>query len=60
MIPSIASATSIEVANDATYSFPLFLIAAALFSPIALGHAIRLLFGWHVMIENVVLPSATI
>jgi hypothetical protein len=34
-----------------------FLIAAALFSLIALGHAIRLLFGWHVMIENVVLPS---
>ncbi len=38
----------------------LFLIAAAVFSLIALGHAIRLLFGWHVMIENVVLPSATI
>jgi hypothetical protein len=37
-----------------------FLIAAALFSLIALGYAIRLLFGWHVMIENVVLPSATI
>ena len=31
-----------------------FLIAAAVFSLIALGHAIRLLFGWHVMVENVV------
>ena len=34
----------------------LFLIAAAVFSLIALGHAIRLLFGWHVMVENVVVP----
>jgi hypothetical protein len=33
-----------------------FLIAAAVFSLIALGHAIRLLFGWHVTIENVVVP----
>ena len=33
-----------------------FLIAAAVFSLIALGHAIRLLFGWHVMVENVVVP----
>jgi hypothetical protein len=33
-----------------------FLIAAALFSLIALGHAIRLLFGWHVTVENVVVP----
>jgi hypothetical protein len=32
------------------------LIAAAVFSLIALGHAIRLLFGWHVMVENVVVP----
>jgi hypothetical protein len=29
-----------------------FLIAAALFSLIALGHAIRLLFGWHVMMRT--------
>ena len=29
-----------------------FLIAAAVFSLIALGHAIRLLFGWHVTIET--------
>ena len=33
-----------------------FLIAAALFSLIALGHAIRLLFGWHVTVESVVVP----
>jgi hypothetical protein len=33
-----------------------FLIAAAVFSLIALGHATRLLFGWHVMVENVVVP----
>jgi hypothetical protein len=33
-----------------------FLIAAAVFSLIALGHAIRLLFGWHVMVESVVVP----
>jgi hypothetical protein len=32
------------------------LIAAAMFSLIALGHAIRLLFGWHVTVENVVVP----
>jgi hypothetical protein len=32
------------------------LIAAAVFSLIALGHAIRLLFGWQVTIENVVVP----
>jgi len=32
------------------------LIAAAVFLLIALGHAIRLLFGWHVTIENVVVP----
>ena len=29
-----------------------FLIAAAVFSLIALGHAIRLLFGWHVMVRT--------
>jgi hypothetical protein len=34
-----------------------FLITAAVFSLIALGHAIRLLFGWHVMVENVVVPG---
>ena len=33
-----------------------FLTAAAVFSLIALGRAIRLLFGWHVMVENVVVP----
>jgi hypothetical protein len=38
----------------------LFLITTAVFSLMALGYAIRLLFGWHVMTENVVLPSATI
>ena len=31
-----------------------FLTAAAVFSLIALGHAIRLLFGWHVTVENMV------
>jgi hypothetical protein len=30
-----------------------FLPVAAGSSLIALGHAIRLLFGWHVMVENV-------
>ena len=33
-----------------------FLIAAAVFSLIALGHAIRLLFGWQVTIGHVVVP----
>ena|SRR4029077_7070990 len=28
------------------------LIAAAVYSLIALGHALRLLFGWHVTVEN--------
>jgi hypothetical protein len=32
------------------------LIAAGVFSLIALGHAIRLLFGWHVTVENMVVP----
>ena len=32
------------------------LIAAAVFSLIALGHVIRLLFGWHVTVENMVVP----
>ncbi len=32
------------------------LIAAVLFSLIALGHAIRLFFGWHVAVENMVVP----
>jgi hypothetical protein len=32
------------------------LIAAAVFSLIALGHALRLLFGWHVTVESVVVP----
>jgi hypothetical protein len=36
-----------------------FLIAAAMFSLIALGHSIRLLFGWHVTVENVVVPVWT-
>jgi hypothetical protein len=31
-------------------------IAAAVFSLIALGHAIRLLFRWHVTVENIVVP----
>jgi hypothetical protein len=31
-------------------------MAAAVFSLIALSHAIRLVFGWHVMVENVVVP----
>ena len=35
------------------------LIAAAVFSLIALGHAVRLLFGWHVTVENVVAPVWT-
>ena len=33
-----------------------FLIAAVVFSLIALGHAIRLLFGWQVTIGDVVVP----
>ena len=33
-----------------------FLIAAAVFSLIALGHAIRLLFGWQITIGDVVVP----
>ena len=32
------------------------LIAVAVFSLIGLGHAFRLLFGWHVTIENMVVP----
>jgi hypothetical protein len=32
------------------------LIAAAVFLLIALGHAIRLLFSWHVTVESVVVP----
>jgi hypothetical protein len=32
------------------------LMAAAVFLVIALGHAIRLLFDWHVTVENVVVP----
>jgi hypothetical protein len=32
------------------------LITAILFLLIALGQALRLLFGWHVTVENVVLP----
>jgi len=32
------------------------LVTAAVFLLIALGHAIRLLFGWHVTVENVVVP----
>jgi hypothetical protein len=32
------------------------LIAAAVFSLIALGHALRVLFGWHVTVESVVVP----
>jgi hypothetical protein len=32
------------------------LIAAAVFSLIALGHALRLLLGWHVTVENMVVP----
>jgi hypothetical protein len=32
------------------------LIAAAVFLLIALGHALRLLFGCHVTVENVVVP----
>jgi hypothetical protein len=33
------------------------LIAAAVFSLVALGHAIRLLFGWHVMIGDLSVPA---
>ena len=32
------------------------LSATAVFSLIALGHAIRLLFGWHVTVANIVVP----
>jgi hypothetical protein len=32
------------------------LITAAVFALIALGHALRLLFGWHVTVESVVVP----
>ena len=32
------------------------LIAAAVFSLIALGHALRLLFGWHVVIGDLSVP----
>ena len=32
------------------------LIATAVFFLIALGHAIRFLFGWHVTVESVVVP----
>ena len=32
------------------------LITAAVFSLVALGHAVRLLFRWHVTVENVVVP----
>jgi hypothetical protein len=32
------------------------LIAPAVFLLIALGHAIRVLFGWHVTVESVVVP----
>ena len=32
------------------------LIAAVVFSLIALGHAIRLLLGWHVTVEKMVVP----
>jgi hypothetical protein len=35
------------------------LIAAAVFLLIALGHAIRLFFGWHVTVESVVVPVWT-
>jgi len=35
-----------------TFSF----ITATLFSLIALGHAVRLFYGWHVTIENLVVP----
>ncbi len=31
-------------------------IAAAMFSLIALGHAVRLIFGWHVKVESLVVP----
>ena len=32
------------------------LITAALFLLIAIGHALRLLFGWHVTVESVAVP----
>jgi hypothetical protein len=32
------------------------LSATAVFLLIALGHALRLFFGWHVTVENVVVP----
>jgi hypothetical protein len=32
------------------------LIAVAVFLLIALGHVMRLLFGWHVTVESVVVP----
>jgi hypothetical protein len=32
------------------------LIAAVVFSLISLGHFLRLLFGWHVTVERVVVP----
>jgi hypothetical protein len=32
------------------------LIAAAVFLLIALGHALRLLFGWHITVGNIVVP----
>jgi hypothetical protein len=32
------------------------LVAAAVFLLIALGHALRLLFGWQVTVGNVVVP----
>ncbi|OLD17937.1 MAG: hypothetical protein AUI85_05800 [Acidobacteriales bacterium 13_1_40CM_3_55_5] len=32
------------------------LIASAVFLLIALGHALRLLFGWHITVGNIVVP----
>jgi len=32
------------------------LIATAVFLLIALGHALRLLFGWHITVGNIVVP----
>ena len=32
------------------------LVAAAVFLLIALGHALRLLFGWQVTVANIVVP----
>ena len=32
------------------------LIAAAVFLLITLGHALRLLFGWHITVGNIVVP----